>query len=86
MRVCIVDSQVSVELRLEHLHFESSQGESSQIRLTVLLDAVSVLKEMNQSGKRRLPPEAPIAFVPARFRPFVESKENKGEIESVSHL
>jgi len=63
---------------LEHLEFELSQKESPQIRLNVLLDAISILREMNQSGKRRLPPESPVAFVPRKFKSFVESK---GEID-----
>ena len=62
---------------LEHLEFESSQGESSQIKLTSLLDSVQMLREINQSGKRKLPPEASIAFVPDRLRPFVK---NSGEL------
>jgi hypothetical protein len=63
---------------LEHLEFESSQGESSQLKLISLLDAIETLKEMNQSGKRKLPAEASVAFVPDRFRSFVE---NNGELD-----
>jgi TnpA family transposase len=63
---------------LEHLGFESSQGDSSQVKLVSLLDAIETLKEMNQFGKRKLPPEASIAFVPDRLRPFVE---NDGELD-----
>jgi TnpA family transposase len=57
---------------LEHLEFESSQGDSAQAKLVLLLDAIEALREMNQAGKRKLPPEATIAFVPDRFRAFVE--------------
>jgi TnpA family transposase len=63
---------------LEHLEFESSQGDSSQVKLISLLDAIETLKQMNQSGKRKLPPEAFVAFVPDRLRPFVE---NNGELD-----
>jgi hypothetical protein len=63
---------------LEHLEFESSQGESSQLKLISLLDAIETLKEMNQSGKRKLPAEASIAFVPDRLKSFVE---NNGELD-----
>lgn len=63
---------------LEHLEFELSQKESPQIRLSALLDAISILRELNQSGKRRLPPESTIAFVPKKLKSFVESK---GEID-----
>jgi len=63
---------------LEHLEFESCQRGSSQAKLTSLLDSIKILQEMNQSGKRKLPPEAPIAFVPDRLRSFVE---NDGELD-----
>ena len=58
---------------LEHLEFESCQGESSQAKQTSLLDSIEILREMNKAGKRRLPSEASIAFVPDRLRSFVES-------------
>jgi hypothetical protein len=51
---------------LEHLEFSSPQGKDSS-----LLNAVSILKEMNRSGKRKLPDETPIAFVPQKLRPLV---------------
>jgi hypothetical protein len=68
---------------LKHLEFESCQGESSQAKLTSLLDSIKTLREMNQAGKRRLPPEASIAFVPDRLKPFVESKSHvtPGELD-----
>ncbi len=68
---------------LEHLDFESCQGESSQAKLTSLLDSVKILREMNQAGKRRLPPEASIAFIPDRLKPFVENKSHiaPGELD-----
>lgn len=52
---------------LEHLEFSSPQGEDSS-----LLNAVSILKEMNSSGKRKLPLDTPTEFVPSRIRFFVE--------------
>jgi TnpA family transposase len=60
---------------LEHLEFESTQGKSSQVKLTSLLDAIETLKEMNQTGKRKLPPEASVAFVPDKLRSFIENNE-----------
>ena len=57
---------------MEHLEFHSPQRKS-----TPLLDAAEILKEMNRSGKRKLPDYTPVAFVPKKLRPFVE---NKGEI------
>ncbi|MFC1718736.1 Tn3 family transposase [Candidatus Poribacteria bacterium] len=66
---------------LEHLEFESSQGESSQVKLTSLLDAIETLKEMNRMGKRKLPPEASITFVPDKLRPFIG---NNGELNKAA--
>ena len=57
---------------LEHLEFYTSSSKAFP-----LLDAVEILKEMNRSGKRRLPDDAPVVFVNKSLRPFVE---NKGEI------
>ena len=51
---------------LEHVEFSSPQGKDSS-----LLNAVSILKEMNRSGKRKLPDETPIAFIPQKLRPLV---------------
>ena len=53
---------------LDYLDLESPQGDASS-----LLQAVEVLKEINRAGKRKLPPDAPIDFVPARLRPFVDT-------------
>ncbi|MFC1714457.1 Tn3 family transposase [Candidatus Poribacteria bacterium] len=58
---------------LEYLHFESHQGETNS-----LLEAVEVLKGMNGEGKRKLPPEAPIDFIPTKLRPFIL---NGGELD-----
>jgi len=56
---------------LESLEFVYSQGEASHVRLASLLDAIGILKEVNRSGKRSLPSETPVAFVPDRLRDFV---------------
>ena len=66
---------------LERLEFKSSQGESSQLKLISLLDAIETLKEMNQTGKRKLPPEASVAFVPDKLRPFIG---NNGELNKTA--
>ncbi|MHC4536003.1 MAG: Tn3 family transposase, partial [Planctomycetota bacterium] len=57
---------------LKHLELSSPQKKS-----TSLLDATEILKELNSSGKRKLPDCAPLDFVPKKLIPFVE---NKGEI------
>ena len=44
-----------------------------------LLDAVEVLKEMNENGKRKVPENAPVSFVKPRWRDHVLGGE--GEID-----
>jgi TnpA family transposase len=66
---------------LEHLKFESSQGDSSQVKLISLLEAIEALREMNQAGRRKLPPEIPVAFVPDKLMSFVE---NNGELNKAA--
>ncbi len=39
---------------------------------TSLIQATQLLKEMNQTGKRKLPEDAPLAFIPNNLRPFME--------------
>lgn len=57
---------------LEHLELEAPQDNASS-----LLQAVETLKELNRTGKRKLPPDAPTSFVPAKLLSFVETN---GEI------
>ena len=45
--------------------------ESDPNRRTLLVDATNLLKEMNESGKRKLPEEAPISFIPRKLRGLV---------------
>jgi len=39
------------------------------------LEALSILQQLNEENKRKLPEEAPIEFVPARFRRVVDASE-----------
>jgi len=40
-----------------------------------LIDAIDVLREMNRRGDRKLPADAPLAFVPPRWRRFVLNEQ-----------
>lgn len=40
-----------------------------------VLDAIDVLREMNMTGARKVPDDAPITFVKARWKPFVITDE-----------
>jgi len=51
---------------LRHLNYEGQNPEVPEI-----LQAAELLKNLNQTGKRTLPPDTPIAFIPDRWRPLV---------------
>ncbi|PZR66737.1 MAG: hypothetical protein DLM66_12585 [Candidatus Dormiibacter spiritus] len=36
-----------------------------------MLEAVELLHELNSSGRRHVPPDAPLRFVAERWRPYV---------------
>jgi len=42
-----------------------------------LLGGLAVLRELNRSGRRKVPPDAPRAFVPKTWLPFVVSGEDR---------
>ncbi|OPY73908.1 MAG: Tn3 transposase DDE domain protein [Syntrophorhabdus sp. PtaU1.Bin002] len=52
---------------LKHLKLEADGGTISS-----LIQAIEVLKEMNDNHKRRLPDDAPIDFIPKKIVPMVE--------------
>jgi TnpA family transposase len=54
------------------LHFASNQSCQS------LLEALEQLKKLNATGKRKIPEDAPLAFVPKSWLPYV--LDDKGEI------
>lgn len=49
------------------LDFRPENGSSP-----ALIDAIDLLREMNESGKRKLPDEPPMGFVPKKLRKLVE--------------
>lgn len=44
-----------------------------------LTEAIEILQEMNRTGRRKVPPEAPTSFIKEKTRPFVEAEED-GEL------
>ncbi len=42
-----------------------------------LLEGIDVLKKLNQTRRRNMPPDAPLTFVPKAWMPFVLSGEDK---------
>ncbi|MFQ5906413.1 MAG: Tn3 family transposase, partial [bacterium] len=53
---------------LEHLDFQLEEGAQS-----TLVEAIELLREMNQANKRKLPEDAPLSFIPKRLQPLVET-------------
>jgi len=52
---------------LQHLKFRLEEGAQS-----TLVEAVELLRQLNQQNKRNLPDDAPLEFVPRKLRPLVE--------------
>ena len=50
-----------------------------------LMEAVTILKELNQTGGRRVPEGAPEAFVPTRFAEYLEKARKAGDDTSFRH-
>lgn len=58
-------------LFLKEMQFQSSQA------ATPVLEAVEVIKEMNETGKRKVPENAPASFLSERWIPHVMNDEGK---------
>jgi TnpA family transposase len=54
---------------LESLAFRQEEGAAA-----ALIEAIQLLQEMNEDGKRKLPEEAPLGFIPRKLRPLVEQE------------
>ena len=54
---------------LEHFDFHSASGGKD------VLDAVKLLRELNETGRRKLPEGAPISFISPRWRSYVYQDE-----------
>ncbi|MDV7390648.1 hypothetical protein RZS08_04805, partial [Arthrospira platensis SPKY1] len=52
---------------LEHLDLKLEEGTQSNI-----VQAILLLREMNQENKRKLPEDAPLDFIPKSLRSLVE--------------
>ena len=50
-----------------------------------LMEAVAVLKELNRLGGRKVPPDAPAGFVPARYAGYLEKARKAGDDASFRH-
>lgn len=42
-----------------------------------LLKAIELLKLINESGKRKLPEDAPTSFISAKWKPYIKDKSGK---------
>ena len=61
---------------LEHLEFRLEEGSQSS-----LIESIELLREMNRENKRKLPPDAPLGFVPHKLRPLVQQE---GEVSKAA--
>jgi hypothetical protein len=50
-----------------------------------LMKAVAVLKKLNRLGSRKVPPDAPAGFVPARYAEYLEKARKAGDDASFRH-
>ncbi len=78
--------------RKEYLRFlKSLSFRREEEASPALVTAIDLLQKMNEDGKRKLPEDAPLGFVPKKLRPLVESagEVNKGacrvHISCVAH-
>jgi hypothetical protein len=54
---------------LEQFDFQAAPGGED------VLDAIELLREMNATGKRKLPDDAPTSFIGGQWEPFVRGAE-----------
>ncbi|CCH47872.1 Tn3 family transposase [Pseudodesulfovibrio piezophilus] len=50
---------------LEHFDFRASSGGRD------VLTAIDIIRDMNKTGKRKLPDQVPTSFIPKRWQPFI---------------
>lgn len=53
---------------LAHLDFQLEEGTQS-----TLVEAIELLRDMNEANKRKLPEDAPLSFIPKKLLPLVET-------------
>ena len=50
-----------------------------------MLEAVGILRELNATGARKVPGNAPAGFVPARWRGYLDTAEKAGNVTAYRH-
>ncbi len=50
-----------------------------------MLEAVEILRELNATGARKVPGNAPAGFVPARWRGYLDTAEKAGNVTAYRH-
>jgi TnpA family transposase len=58
---------------------------ASSVAPSEVLDAVVLLQAMNAEGRRHLPDDAPVDFVPARWRPYLDAAQAAGDENLLKH-
>ena len=79
-----------VEARFSHVRSFAPQvlgalSFAASVSPSEVADAVSLLQAMNADGRRHVPRDAPIEFVPARWRPYLEGARAAGDENRFKH-
>ncbi|WP_433501788.1 Tn3 family transposase (plasmid) [Sphaerimonospora sp. CA-214678] len=64
---------------LAAIHFQGGPGTAD------LMDAVAILKRLNDSGGRKVPEEAPTSFVPTRYAEYLDKARKSGDETAYRH-
>lgn len=56
---------------LEAFHFQSNAGDDS------LIEALDLIRELNRTHRRKVPEDAPVGFIPPKWRPYVTDGEGR---------
>ena len=58
---------------------------SASVAPSEVLDAVTLLQAMNAERRRHVPPDAPLGFIPARWRPYLDAARAASDENLVKH-
>lgn len=58
---------------------------AASVSPSAVLDAVVLIQAMNAGGRRHVPDDAPVDFVPARWRPYLDAARAAGDANLYKH-
>jgi hypothetical protein len=79
-----------MEARFAHVrsfapHVLAALTFSASVSPSEVLDAVRMLQAVNAEGRRHVPSDAPIGFVPARWQPYLTAAREAGDDKEFKH-